>query len=1347
MAFTKIVGAGIHTLSNVHTHNINSSGIITATSFVGPLDGTNGDFSGNVTIDGNLIVNGDTTTLNTTLREVEILRVDANNSTVGAAITQSGTGDILNLYDGSTEVFSVADGGGVRATAAITAHDFRSGGGVGNTLYLTSADDWRFRTTGGIERIRIKSSGEVGIGTDNPSSVLHIDKGLSGSPLVTFHQTNGSSSADAGLEVETSSTGTFVQRWVNSGTEIMRVTGNGLVGIGTDNPQEDLHIGSNSPYILLDDYDNSRKWKLKGTAWFEIEDTTAGENRFRITSDGKFSLGTINATPAAAVHIDYESNNLLMLDNATGSTQKIFFAQNAATHAQIYATSAQGSLIFDSDPSDNHNTSIIGFNIDGGAKLQIGSSGNFTFFNNAAVWNTIQRATATHYVGLRIQETDATQRMQFGVAGGANNIVNGAAQHDVVLKAYDANLILATNATERLRITSDGDINFGVQSSSTPVTSGTIKQVSLGKDYWNGDKGHYGALRLLVYDNGVNDAYGFGISNSELEIQSQGNIGIYAGTNASDSKRDRRMYIDTSGDVLFGYNTSAGVNSSSMFNMSLGGTYHNADGAMPKLSLWHDGTDHMGFGVSSNQLDYILTSSSYDHVFYGGNSGTTELLRIKGGTGSVGIGTDNPTAPLHILSSSTGLKVQRGNESFSVNANYGGQSHCAFELTNALSIRTGSGAQNERFRITSDGKVGIKQSSPYADLDITSSVEDSDTGTLSEHGIRLSHVGAADEEVIPITAAFKTQQDRARAGIGFISKTISGTDGLGGAIGFYTRNSADGTALRRADERVRIHENGRVTIGDSDATPAGTYGLLHLYQASNDPYMIIQNGGAGDSGVDLGGIAVRNSTNQQTMIKTYQANINTANIHFYTNYAGSFADRFLMESTGTFAINGNVTDEKLVLSGSSQPYIRWREGNTNKAYMRWNNAGYLGLYNQEDGSVLRLKDSIDFSKDGSTFYGVHHGDNYGHWGENYTAYFVGTNTSDTSTIDEQKVRFYKVSIDGVSNYGGVNYVDIVRAGVHDNNGLHGMWVGSMDVRIKCRFSNCGNGSAYGYIVHNYHSNTSSVTQGQGGGNIARLDTYLACTESSRLYVWLRGQLTYYIRVNGRPASIYAIDMNDYRTTMHSSVMPAGWDGEARDALSIYWGYQGQSGAGRKLFGTSGGVEAQGNVSATGSKPFKIPHPLVGLSTTKNLVHAAIEGPQCDNIYRGKTTLVAGISTVNIDTNAGMTDGTFATLNRDVQCFTTNETGWTPIKGSVSGNQLTILAQDNSCTDTISWMVVGERQDDNIVNNTMTDSQGHLIVEPDFEEIVEPDDPGTFAAGSSQIGEDGSDRTFTQPLST
>ena len=54
MAFTKVVGAGIHTLSNITSHNINSSGIITATKFVGPIEGNitavDGVFTGNVSI-------------------------------------------------------------------------------------------------------------------------------------------------------------------------------------------------------------------------------------------------------------------------------------------------------------------------------------------------------------------------------------------------------------------------------------------------------------------------------------------------------------------------------------------------------------------------------------------------------------------------------------------------------------------------------------------------------------------------------------------------------------------------------------------------------------------------------------------------------------------------------------------------------------------------------------------------------------------------------------------------------------------------------------------------------------------------------------------------------------------------------------------------------------------------------------------------------------------------------------------------------------------------------------------------------------------------------------------------
>ena len=148
----------------------------------------------------------------------------------------------------------------------------------------------------------------------------------------------------------------------------------------------------------------------------------------------------------------------------------------------------------------------------------------------------------------------------------------------------------------------------------------------------------------------------------------------------------------------------------------------------------------------------------------------------------------------------------------------------------------------------------------------------------------------------------------------------------------------------------------------------------------------------------------------------------------------------------------------------------------------------------------------------------------------------------------------------------------------------------------------------------------------------------------------------------------------------------------------------------KLRTLVGGVDIVGAITKD-SGSFRIRHPVESKKATKDLVHSFIEGPKADLIYRGKVALVGGSATINIDTVSGMTTGTFVALCQDVQCFTTNETGWIAIKGSVSGNVLTITAQDGSCTDTISWMVVGERQDDSIKASESTDADGHLILEP------------------------------------
>lgn len=143
--------------------------------------------------------------------------------------------------------------------------------------------------------------------------------------------------------------------------------------------------------------------------------------------------------------------------------------------------------------------------------------------------------------------------------------------------------------------------------------------------------------------------------------------------------------------------------------------------------------------------------------------------------------------------------------------------------------------------------------------------------------------------------------------------------------------------------------------------------------------------------------------------------------------------------------------------------------------------------------------------------------------------------------------------------------------------------------------------------------------------------------------------------------------------------------------------------------TNANVIIDGSLSK-GSGSFLIDHPLESMSESHQLYHSFIEGPQADLIYRGKVQLVDGKAVVNIDEVSDMTEGTFCSLNRDTQCFTTNESGWDAVKGSVEENILTIECQNTASNALISWMVVGERCDKHMFDTDWTDDNGKVVPE-------------------------------------
>lgn len=142
---------------------------------------------------------------------------------------------------------------------------------------------------------------------------------------------------------------------------------------------------------------------------------------------------------------------------------------------------------------------------------------------------------------------------------------------------------------------------------------------------------------------------------------------------------------------------------------------------------------------------------------------------------------------------------------------------------------------------------------------------------------------------------------------------------------------------------------------------------------------------------------------------------------------------------------------------------------------------------------------------------------------------------------------------------------------------------------------------------------------------------------------------------------------------------------------------------------STGLYVTGTLGALGAKTFIIEHPHPSKSTKYNLVHAAIESSRVENLYRGKTKLSNGLSTINLDEHSNMTEGTFVLFNRDPFVMTTSEDSYIRVKGNVSGNILTIESE-NPSNDSVNWVVISERCDVNVINSFITDDNGRLITE-------------------------------------
>jgi hypothetical protein len=639
------------------------------------------------------------------------------------------------------------------------------------------------------ERMRIDSSGNVGIGTTSPSAKLHV---------------SGTVANNREFQV---------------GNDYLVVTGsNGNVGIGTTSPSNTLHVSSSAAAIRISSIagganlyldnlsgNNSRVRYNSSTGYFALRDDNASSDVFVVSgSNGNVGIGTTSPDQKLEVEgnirlgtggtIYGDTNNpSLTLNNSNGT-----FLRYTASH---YIGIGAGVIRLVTGGSD---------------RLYINSSGNVGIGTTSPANKLEVNDTQTTIPQFQIRETSSAYH-RFGIlkSGSFVHFVEpgndglSAAEYLMTINMNGNNVGIGTTSPEEdlhIEAASGGVLRLTDTAATAGGTIGKIQAATTAGTFFAG-------INFFLHDSDDGEIrFRQKVANTNTDTMTlvDGRVGI--GTTSPYSK----LSIED-GNIEFLTTTPATIKNRIKFSESAWGD--------ESFFIEHDGS-----GAGAANLLKIYGDGA------GGTAGGIVIAR----DGNVGIGTDSPSRKLSVNGvAGFGNGTIETIISFSDRGIFGTQSN------HDLEIRTNG---TERMRIDASGNVGIGTTSPENKLHIVDTSNPGNTsGSVIIEGRRdgtanLLTLRAKDASA-PTSALPDGQGSVLRwqgfdgtdfENMGYILVNADGQAVANGDAPSYMAfgTSADGSSTPA--ERMRIDSSGNLTLGNS-AYGSSLGQLRIINDASSNP--------------------------------------------------------------------------------------------------------------------------------------------------------------------------------------------------------------------------------------------------------------------------------------------------------------------------------------------------------------------------------------------------------------------------------------------------------------------------------------------------------------------------------